>query len=216
MKEMIDCGHSAGTVGVLCGSLARYRALFTSLEVLKVPQGTKLIYAEGCDIARNCNNLVESMKGEWLWLMGDDHRFDRNILLNLLERRVDIVVPVVSRRDPPFVPVLFDEAQHRYAWDDLVAEDDLKKVGFAGSAGMLIRRRVFSTLPQPWFQFRPGMSEDIGFCYEARQSHYKIYADLAQTMTHVTPCELEPKRDEQGKWKMTVNIGGHVHECGTS
>ena len=89
MRE-VATKHPAGTVGVPIGPLARYRALFTSLERLKVPQGTELVFVEGADVGRNCDKLVEKMTGDWLWLMGDDQRFGPDLLMALLDRTVVI------------------------------------------------------------------------------------------------------------------------------
>lgn len=207
--------HPAGTVGVVVGSLARYRALFTSLERLKVPAGTNLIYAEGVEVARNCNELVDKMTGEWLWIMGDDHRFEPDTLLKLLDRKVDIVVPLVCRRNPPFDSVLYKSMvadgapNEKYKLSELPT-GGLLEVDAAGSAGMLVRQHVFASLPRPWFEFQRHTSEDVGFCLNARAAGFKVHADLAQTMTHITPCELEPRLGEDGKWVASVNIGGEM------
>ena len=211
MRE-VDSLHPAGTVGVLVGSLARYRALFTSIEKLKVPRGTNLIYAEGPEVARNCNTLVDEMTGEWLWIMGDDHRFDPDILLKLLDRRVDIVAPLVCRRHPPFETVLYktmvsDGAPNeKYQLSELPV-GGLIRVDAAGSAGMLVRQRVFAALPRPWFEFQRQTSEDVGFCLNARASGFKVHADLDQTMTHLTTCEVEPCR-VNGEWNVAISVGG--------
>lgn len=212
----VESRHPAGTVGVLVGPLVRYRAVFTSLEQLKVPVGSTLVFAEGVDIAKNANLLVDSMYGDWLWVMGDDHRFDPDLLLHLLDRRVEIVAPVVCKRDPPFNPVFYKKAvvgafdNQIYTWDLLNHEHPrggLITVDAAGSAGMLIRRWVFESLPKPWFGYTNHVSEDVGFCLNARASGYQIHVDLDQTMTHLTTCDLEPRRDTSGQWSVIAKIG---------
>ena len=211
MRE-ISSSHPAGTVGVVVGSLARYRAVFTSLEKLRVPAGTNLWFAEGVEIARNCNTLVDEMTGEWLWIMGDDHRFGPDVLLRLLDRQVDIVVPLVCRRHPPFESVLYKAMvgdgmpNEKYRLSEL-PPGGLIEVDAAGSAGMLVRQHVFGSLPRPWFRWQPSTSEDVGFCVEARKAGFKVHADLDQTMTHITPCELEPVLKD-GKWAISADIGG--------
>ena len=218
MRE-IETNHAAGTVGVICGSLARYRQLFTSLERLKVPRGTTLVYSEGADIAQNANKLIENMTGEWLWIMGDDHTFKPDVLLNLLGHRVDIVVPTVCRRRPFFHPVIYSIAAldgskgQMHSWPSLSAEHPhagLIDVEAAGSAGMLIRKHVFKIINQPWFEWRGTTSEDVVFCWKARQAGFKIHADLTQTLGHLTTCNLEPVRDEKGQWGMTITIDGYT------
>ena len=217
MRE-IDSAHSPGTVGVICGSLARYRQLFTSLDRLKVPRGTTLLYAEGADLAQNCNKLVENMTGEWLWIMGDDHQFKPDVLLNLLNHNVGIVVPTVCRRRPFFHPVIYSIAAldgskgQMHSWPSLSEEhhnDKLIKVEAAGSAGMLVRKYVFNTIPTPWFEWKGTTSEDVVFCWKARQAGFFIHADLTQTLGHITSCNLEPVRKPNGQWEMAITIDGY-------
>ena len=216
MKE-VETTHPEGTVGVIIGPLARYRAMFTSLETLKVPKGTNLIFAEGVDIARNCNLLVETMTGHWLWLMGDDHRFQPDLLMNLLERKVEIVAPVVCVRGKPFNTVAYKTAivggheNTRYTCqllNDEQPQGGLIEVAATGSAGMLIRKWVFDNLPKPFFGYTRHTSEDIGFCLNATASGWKIYLDLEQTMSHITPCDLEPVKDKNGKWRIMITVDG--------
>ena len=216
MREVVST-HPAGTIGVPVGPLARYRALYTSLERLRVPQGTALEFREGADVGRNCDKLVEGMTGDWLWLMGDDHRFGPDLLLALLDRKVEIVAPVVGQRGEPFRPVFYKRAvpmgkdNQMYTWDMLGADHPnggLIQVDAVGSAGMLVRKWVFDTMPKPWFAYTPFTSEDVGFCVNARAGGYAIHVDLDQTMSHITPCDLEPTRNAEGKWHVTVNVDG--------
>ena len=216
MQE-IECDHPEGTVGVLVGPLVRYRAVFTSLEALQVPKGTKLIYAEGVDIARNCNMLVENMKGHWLWVMGDDHRFKPDLLMALLNRKVEIVAPTVCRRGKPFSTVAwktaivggFENENHTCAsLNKEYPNGGMIEVPATGSAGMLIRKWVFDSIPKPFFGYTRHTSEDVGFCLNAAASGYKIHMDLEQTMSHLTPCEVEPTKDANGSWYVTVSVDG--------
>ena len=72
----------------------------------------------------------------------------------------------------------------------------------------MIRKWVFDALPKPWFSYTLFTSEDINFCVNARASGYKIHVDLDQTMSHITPCDLEPTRNADGKWYVNVNVDG--------
>ena len=214
----VDSVHTPGTIGVPIGSLARYLATFSSLDKLKVPAGTPpVLYAEGVNVAHNCNTLVEHMTGDWLFIMGDDHRFRDDLLLNLLDRQVDVIVPVVSRRGIPFQTVLYQSsaldgsAYMTYSWADISRHSPnggLLPVDAAGTAGMLIRKVVLDAIPKPWFEWTNKISEDIGFCLKVRKAGYGILADLDQKMSHLTTCDLEPYRDKNGQWDVCVNIGG--------
>lgn len=207
-----------------CGDLGRYVRLYDALNQVRVPQGSDVKFGVGANVAHNCNKLVsEELLGnsewQWIWIMGDDHGFSPDILLALLDRDVDIVVPVVSRRGPPFQTVLYKAAATdgssylTYSWGDLTRDfpdGGLGAVDAAGSAGMLIRRHVFKEVAQPWFDWTHKISEDVNFCLKARAAGFSIHVDLDQTMGHLTPSELVPYRNKKGEWNVAVNIGGRT------
>lgn len=218
MKE-VESTHPAGTIGIPMGSLARYTGLFHDIDRLQVPKGTKLVFAEGVNVAYNCNNLVKNMEGEWLWIMGDDHRFQDDILLKLLDRGVDIVVPVVSRRGTPFQTVLYKIANRdrgammTYSWADLSREfpdGGLASAAAAGTAGMLVRKNVFDAIGDEWFEWGQKISEDIGFCLKARDKGYIVHVDLDQRLSHTTSCDIVPYRDKDGNWDVAVQIDSRI------
>lgn len=218
MRE-VDSLHPPGTIVVPVGALARYWQLYASLDALKVPKGTAMVTVEGVNVATNINKAIrEKFTGEWLWVMGDDHSFRDDILLGLLDREVEIVVPVVSRRGVPFQTVFYKHAAldgstfMTYSWDELSRDypnGGLAVVDAAGSAGMLIRRHVLGEVGDPWFAWiGEKISEDVNFCLKARGKGFNVTADLDRTMTHITPCELEPYRDRDGKWQVAVSVDG--------
>lgn len=219
MRE-VDSAHPPGLIGVPCGDLTRYTRTHHVLSNVCVPKGSDLRYGVGVNVAHNCNNLVKEMlEGpfEWLWIMGDDHGFQDSLLLSLLDRDVDIVVPIVSRRGPPFQTVLYQyaaldgSAYMTFSWADLSRnhpQGGLIAVDAAGSGGMLIRRHVLETMTAPWFSWSEKISEDVNFCLKARIAGFAINADLDQRMTHLTPCELEPYRNDKGEWNVAAVIGG--------
>ena len=218
MRE-VESEHPAGTVGVPVGSGARYVGFYADIDKLLVPKGTQLLFAEGVNVAYNCNNLVLNMSGEWLWIMGDDHRFHSDLLLKLLDRKEDIIVPVVCRRGMPFQTVLYKVASTRleeaafltYSWNELsqdYPQGGVAVVDAAGTAGMLVKKHIFTALGETpnWFEWNGKASEDVGFCVKARAKGYNICVDLDQRMTHTTACELTPYRDKNGKWDVAVQV----------
>ena len=160
------------------------------------------------------------MVGEWVWIMGDDHEFDASTLLRLLDREVDIIVPLVVRRQPPFIPVLFREPYSDtplgqfppYWWHEL-PQHGLKEVYTAGSAGMLIRKHVLDAMPDPWFELgKMGCdltNEDTYFCKKAQEAGFKIHVDLDVQMYHWTPMALVPLRTKDG-WTVGMKIGNDL------
>src|SRR4030095_6763431 len=91
---------------------------------------------------------------------------------------IDVLVPLVTKRNPPWHLVIFDETGG-HADDGTPAfkpipwgrapSSGVFEIDAAGSAGMLIRRRVIDSMEQPYFYStldsggRPGvLDEEVG------------------------------------------------------
>lgn len=191
-----------GTVAVSADEAGRYTQFAMSMHALALPLETSTVWQIGNDIAANRNRAVEGLLrggGEWLWFIDDDHAFSPSIVAHLLEHDVDIVAPVVLRRQQPFAPVA--------CVDDRILDlsscpnEGLIKVQHTGSAGMLIRREVLEAVEEPWFELRNGVSEDATFCQKAAEAGFSIYVDLATRMGHITTCAVWPAwSEEDGRW----------------
>lgn len=198
----------SGVVGVIARDDARFSMFGVSLTGLQLPEGSYVGWQIGEPIAGNCNRLVRTVlerDHEWLWLMGDDHAFEPNLLHRLLERDVDIVVPLCLKRWPPFEPVIFSELAgglRRCVDLDDYPDGGLIEVHSAGSGGMLIRRRVFEQLDDPWFETgrvrSDELAEDLYFCDKARAAGFKIHADLDCLLGHITPAIVWPRQTPEG------------------
>ena len=209
MQHSLDAKHSPGTVVVTAASLARYAEFWLSVESLVVPHGTRLIAARGADIPRQLNEGCRRMTGEWCWFLGDDHTFEADILLKLLDRNLDFVMPVVPRRDPPFVPVLLHgplgATSRRYHWLDLPTHGlfELPFGDGAGQAGALVRKPILDKLGDPWFeggQITRGMlQEDQYFIQRLQELGVKIMIDCEQTLGHIANLTVLPQR-HGGRW----------------
>jgi integrase len=73
--------------------------------VMERPQGTRLAFVMGTYVQASRNELVKQMletDAQWLFLVDDDHTFDRRLLINLLDRRVDVVGSLSLPRKPPY------------------------------------------------------------------------------------------------------------------
>ena len=214
--------HPAGTIAIASGDLARYPGFTVSLLHMLRPPGTEFVWQVGINVAANFNACIRRMTGEWLWILGDDHILAPDTLIRLLDHDVDVVVPVCVRRRPPFIPVLFKEPQADtppgqfppWHWRDL-PQHGLHEVTVAGTAGMLIKRRVFEdTGPDPWFEVgqlgSDQMNEDTHFCTKIQRAGYKIYADLDTYIGHLTPSCLWPTKTSTGEWTITLDLGNNV------
>jgi hypothetical protein len=195
-----------GTVGVIGGDLGRFAAFNISMwgVIAHLPMGSNARYARGVDVSGNCNSIIRDFVGEWVWMMGDDHYFAPDILLRLLEHDVDVVVPHCLKRTPPWPAVVYSH-QDEDGWYHTakLPKEGLTEIYAAGSAGMLIRRRVLEALEDPWFRPAPdaeGLNEDLYFCQKVREAGFKIYCDPAIPLGHIATYNIFPKwhNDEVG------------------
>jgi hypothetical protein len=197
-----------GTVGVPCSDLARYHLFTNSLMQLRVPDGTHFSFHHSASIIQNLNQIVGAMEpeSEWLWVMGDDHVFAADTLMRLLAWDVDIVAPLCARRAAPFNLVAFTEQMgldefgrpmyRTLEYDDLPEERGLMPIHAAGSAGMLVKRRVLDALGEPWFTNSDGFTtnEDVEFCRRAREAGFEIHLDTTLAIGHIGVVTIIPAR----------------------
>jgi GT2 family glycosyltransferase len=197
-----DRTYPGGTIGVLSTDLARYASFAMSLLGVKYPWGTSISWQRGADICHSCNRLVREMTGDWLWILGDDHVFDTDLLLRLLSRMYDdgcdLVAPLVLGRAAPFPTVIgVLGADGRSLSPKPIAECQGRfEVDAVGSAGLLVRRAVLTAMADPWFEAsrltRGALGEDWWFCLQARRAGFTIWVDADTTMGHTTSMTLWP------------------------
>lgn len=202
-----------GIVAVTSNFIGRYTEFNLCFSRLRLPPGAEVSWEAGINIAQNCNVIIREMpmEAEWLWFMDDDHVFDPDILERLLTHDVDIVVPLVLHRVRPFPPVIYSGQEGGWeclGWDAIRGKRGLVPVEAHGKAGMLIKRHVFDTLADPWFemgQINPEKgSMDLWFCHKARQAGFHIYVDTDTWMGHVTHMAIWPVKDIYDNWQPEV------------
>jgi hypothetical protein len=213
--------HPPGTVGIATGELSRYTSFMQCLLALMVPEGSTWFWAQGGSVANNDNKIILGRKGEWVWFIGDDHTFDPRTVLHLLNRNVDIVVPLCPQRGAPFMPVVYTpnpDRPGRYftrAWSDLPTTGMISEIGGVpirtGQAGMLVRRKVLEKVPGPyWFEvgkiIPDQLSEDLYFAEKCLAAGFKIWLDLDAPLGHISNFTAMPARTEQG-WRLDFDMG---------
>ena len=196
-----------------------------------VPDGTQLCKLSGVGIATMmtmaANEFLKPVTppggGEpyllqWMWITGDDHMWDHEIIPKMLDRarqfKTEILVPLGCRKIPPFDSVLFLRDKP-LDFHDLPMTNDPVPVFRAGTAGMLITRRVFEKMAEnpdmPPFKgtgFSQGqVGEDIHFCDLAQSLGFRIWVDPTLRMGH-SPYGIScwPFRDEQGVWWLQLRF----------
>lgn len=214
MRALITI-HPPGVVGVATHFLGRYREFDQALNATLAPVGSSVEWASGVNVARHFNEMVRltlQSSAEWLWILGDDHVWDPRLLERLLDRQVDVVVPICLTRATPIRPVIHDRACRPLGFDWLQGKsgcldvtDDLN----LGNAGMLIRRKVLEKMPYPQFEcgrLSPDLeSSDLFFCIKLREAGFRLHLDMDNRIGHVTHAVIWPRMDG-GVWTQEVCV----------
>ena len=216
----VTSAHAPGTIIVPTSDLSRYTGFWTALLGLQVPAGSTLATCAGVGIAENLNRCLEHLQGAWVWVLNDDHDFAPTLLLDLLDRNVDVIAPLTTRRSPPFQPVVFgayDPQTNMWptlAWADLPSDPDaLYQVGACGGAGLLIRRHVLDRLTKPIFEIgrtrSDGLSEDLWLCKKVHDAGFKVYVDCKHRLGHTHPVTYWPNF-VHNRWCVGADLGNGI------
>jgi len=208
--RQIRSKHPPGTVGYIQANRPRFQGFFDSLEKMVVPGGTALERASNYNAAHNRNELIEGIEGEWIFFLDDDHVWEEDALLRLLDREVDIVTALYCRRYAPFAPTVFKEIGKLYTWQGLSEESGLLEIAACGAGALLVRRKVLEKMARPWFRVGGGgdeINEDINFCIAAREVGFKVHVDLDVQVAHL-PDEalLIPMRQPNDAFNIVAKI----------
>jgi len=199
-------------------------ALYTnSLIGTQQPDNCYASMTCSASVAENLNGSIRQLRDidRWLWVMGDDHVWPGNTLMGMLDvmddyPEIDILVPLCTKRNPPWHLVLFHEALedddmghpmfNPLPWSEVPATG-VFEVDAAGSAGMLIRREVLDAMGDPWFYStldnqgrQVVLNEDVTFCTRARHQHgFRLFASSDHTLGHLGIFNVRPLY-RNGKW----------------
>lgn len=172
------------------------------------PVGSTCQYYMSVDVCYNFNSMVntvlEDPEYQWLWILGDDHVWRKDLLLKLLDRNLDVVVPFCLRRTFPYHPILHkrgdDWDNYQEAWDLLKGKTGLFEwKGSTGNAGMLIRRHVIEAMAKDGPLFQNGKTDpsvggsDLYFWHRLIEAGYKPVIDLENTIGHITHASVWPR-----------------------
>lgn len=223
----VSAQYGPGTIVLPVSDLMRYSEFF--IDILNLlgdggaPAGTITSVHRSGSVVENINLSLRGMgeDHEWAWIMGDDHRFEPGMLKQLLAHEVDIVVPLCVRRTPPFTLVIMKEEKTFH--DERLGRDYPGYVPYqmgevpnelftcvgAGSAGMLIKRRVLDEMGFPWFESSDGvyLNEDLEFCRKARAAGFEIHVDPYAYLGHIGQMMIWPSRYE-GQLVLKIDHGG--------
>jgi hypothetical protein len=178
-----------------------------------MPTGTRIDWQESNFISGNYNAMCRTtLEGDygWLWILGDDHVWPPFLLRALLERDVDVIVPLCVGRGMPWRPIIFEDRTNDYSsvnYDWLKGQSGLIKLEdkTTGNAGMLIKREVLEQMDDPWFEDGKTKREqggcDIWFCQKLLDAGIDIYLDMDNPIGHLTYAIIIPMRDDDGMYR---------------
>lgn len=181
---------TAGTIGILSRFALTYVDFATNMLRLVRPEGTRVIWIQGSDTTAQFNYIADNMSGDWLWIMGDDHTFEATQLVQLLSLDLDVVVPLCLKKQAPFEPVVYGGEQvvegKTYYTQAVLPATGVAEIHAAGSAGMLIRKRVLDELPRPVFETTGAqMDEDLVLCRKIRDAGFKLHCAVDIRLGHL-------------------------------
>lgn len=206
--------HPPGGVAIITGELARYVPAMRCIESLQVPAGSASVWRAGVLVSFNLNEAFRTIMAnprlEWAWLMGDDHTFPPDTLMKLLDRDVDVVVPLCLNRSVPMDPTIIEGPRLKFL-EDLPASGLYTLTGTetCGDAGMLIRRRVLEATGPDWYDRKKSGShnaEDREFVQKIREAGFDVHVDVDNPIGHLTTFEILPVRKDTG-WEIRLSAG---------
>lgn len=213
-----DCDFQPGVVAIITGDLVRYGQAIRSIDNVVVPAGSNEHWEMGSNVAGSLNKAIALMVSrpefQWIWLMGDDHVFPQDIVLKLLARGVDCIVPLCLNRFPPFDPTIIkgDGANRAIRRLESLPDGGLYELAddeTCGDAGMLLSRRVIEALEPPWYnRTRSGSVgvDDQVFVQRVKEAGFKVHVDLDNVIGHMSPFVMLPYRKPEG-WQVRLLCG---------
>lgn len=183
-----------------------------------MPPGSTVRFAMGRNIVRQCNSLIRETQGDWLWFQGDDHVFETDSLLRLLDHEVDVVVPLILMRQRPFPPLIFEGQNEnggmRVMWN--APPNELIEVYAAGTGGMLCSREALEAVgPDPFGYMELGsgqwLGEDFTLCHKFREAGVKIHCDTGVRMGHISTTTVWPEWTDDG-WQVRLGFNSGAEQ----
>lgn len=204
------------------GDSVRYSISAQSFHSLKVPPNSAVSWQVGMLIGRALNQAFQVCMDRadlaWVWIMGDDHTYEPDVILRLLDHNLDAVAPLCLNRLPPMDPVIVEhdhltpngKGRLKYLEDMPTAGlYKLRKEETCGDAGLLLKRRVLEATGPHWHDRKSGSidAEDQSYCRKIQEAGFDIHIDCDQVLTHITPIANKPVvRD--GRWEIQLLSGG--------
>ena len=210
-------GYPPGTIGVSMGETWRHAGSLMCLVGCWKPWGTRTMFAQSISVPFNMNRIISATLAdeslEWLFIQADDQLWSSHAIKQMLDRQVDVLVPLILRRGPPFVPVIYKELTEDgyvpFGYDELPTEG-LVECRMAGSGGMLVRRNVLEAIREHhenWFEYEPHGAPDFNFASKILDEGFKIWADMDVHMGHIGAFTIWPHVTDEDTWQIGFDMG---------
>ena len=137
---------------------------------------------------------------DWVLQIDDDMQFPPDVLPALLAHAEPVERPIVGalcvkvHRNGDVEPTLYRLATERHTHLRVVRDwqrGQLVQVDATGAACLLVHRRVFEAIEEPWFGpavlAGEELGEDVSFCLSARQAGFPIFVASSVDVGHVKP-----------------------------
>ena len=177
-----------------------------SLMNLQLPPNTRVQFQRGVPIDVSRNTLVRSAqehKAAFIFFLDADVLAPPDIVLQLMAWKVPIVSGVYWSKKG--YPAVWEQHPSGRGFTPIKA---LPTTGLTEVAGIsmgcsLVDMRIFSCIPDPWFEWGlrdprkegegEGHSEDLTFCEKASKYGFKLYIDPEMRCLHeaIIPVNIE-------------------------
>ncbi len=209
------------------GEQGRYNDFEANLDrVITPPFTTPPMRLFGIYIANLQNALARAFLTtdcDYFWLLNDDQIYPQDTLLRLLSHKKDVVGPLCLLKAEPHQPILYTKRSDghriyrclRRFERGLITEPTLT----LGGGGMLVHRRVFEAIPDPWWTVTTKVnadtgiheqtSEDFDFCDRVEAAGFQVHCDLDMSVIHNATYGLRAVYDENAQEWLTVLMRGN-------
>lgn len=160
-------------------------------QIVSYPGPIEIQWGEGLTIEWARNEIVKAFLKtdcEYLFFVDSDTGVPMGGLAELVGHEKDIISGLYFGRFAPFNPVMKRKQPETLTYEPIHDyPEGLIECDLVGGGCLLVHRRVFETLKEPWyFCPRVDFSEDAYFCMKAQEAGFRIYADTIVKCLHDT------------------------------
>lgn len=127
-------------------------------------------------------------KADYILWIDSDTLWEADDIQELMDVDEDIVTGIQFATSEHHLPLIRDidlkygatRPYHKIPEDGKPFE-----IGGCGFGFVLIKRKVFEAIDEPWFEFKSGFSEDLNFCLLAKRKGFKIVANPNILLGHI-------------------------------